>query len=246
MWPGVFEGYRRRLPGFPADRPVILKTLTLTPLLFEVEGSFLSDWECDDIQALAKPHMTDSAVSLMDHDKGKEATEWRTSQTYFLQRKNNPMLEKIDERVSNLLKISIEYQEEAQILRYGTTQYYAGHHDFFDPYFYQNDERTQALTDGGLKNRIATVFWYLSDVSEGGETIFLRARGSRSSKSHYDCSDTAGLKVKPKKGKVIFWYNLKFDGQLDHDSLHGGCPVEGKDVKWSANKWIWNSPQNLR
>ena len=28
--------------------------------------------------------MEQSGVALMDHDKGKEATDWRTSTTYFM------------------------------------------------------------------------------------------------------------------------------------------------------------------
>jgi hypothetical protein len=33
------------------------------------------------------------------------------------------------------------------------------------------------MTQGGFLNRLATVFWYMSDVSGGGETNFPRANG---------------------------------------------------------------------
>ena len=53
----------------------------------------------------------------------------------------------------------------------------------------------------------------------------------------------ANLRVAPKKGKVIFWYNHFIDketgwmGNLDFYTLHGGCPVtEGE--KWIGNFWI--------
>ena len=51
------------------------------------------------------------------------------------------------------------------------------------------------------------------------------------------------MKVKPEKGKVIVFYSLKADGELDPESLHGACPVE-QGIKWAANKWVWNAPMN--
>ena len=43
--------------------------------------------------------MAKSGVSLMDADKGKEATEWRTSSTYFLETGNDKTIQSIDERM---------------------------------------------------------------------------------------------------------------------------------------------------
>jgi prolyl 4-hydroxylase len=58
--------------------------------------------------------------------------------------------------------------------------------------------------------------------------------------SYTDCS--SGLKVKPQKGKVIIFYSLDASGARDPSSLHGACPVGEGNVKWAANKWIWNAP----
>jgi prolyl 4-hydroxylase len=86
---------------------------------------------------------------------------------------------------------------------------------------------------------MVTVFWYLSDVEAGGETIFPRQGGLPQPASMSDCS--TGLKVKPKRGKVIVFYSMKPDGNMDPLSLHGACPVK-QGVKWAANKWVWNLP----
>ncbi|GMI43475.1 hypothetical protein TeGR_g12832, partial [Tetraparma gracilis] len=125
------------------------------------------------------------------------------------------------------------------VLRYNRFEKYDGHHDYFDPSLYKNDPHTQKLIAGGRRNRLATAFFYLSDVDAGGETIFYRAGGLPQPRSFDDCGSDRYLKVKPEKGKIILFYSLKYSGELDEYSLHGGCPVEG-GVKWSGNKWIWN------
>ena len=56
------------------------------------------------------------------------------------------------------------------------------------------------------------------------------------------CQD-AKLRVYPKKGKAVLWYNHLVNpetgwvGDIDHFTWHGGCPVEEGD-KWIANFWI--------
>ena len=129
------------------------------------------------------------------------------------------------------------------MLRYGPEGKYDGHHDYFDPRLYAKDQKTLKLVEGGRLNRLATVFWYLSDVEGGGHTIFLREGGRPQPSRFDDCGEGAGLKVEPRKGTAIVFYSLTFGGHLDPYSLHGGCPVK-EGVKWSANKWVWNSKMN--
>ena len=248
LWPGVHLGFEREValysimpPGSPdipkKNQTVNLVTLSLSPLVVSVHG-FLSSEECDHIQQIATPHMQYSSVTLMDHDAGRPASDFRTSQTTFLDAQDDPILIDIDYRTASLVRIPRNHQESVQVLRYGITERYAAHHDYFNPELYQNDPNTLSLTQNGRRNRFATVFWYLSTVEEGGETVFPRFHGRRE-KSAEDC--TTGLKVRPESGKVIIFYNMKFDGTLDPKSLHGACPVKS-GVKWAANKWIWNEP----
>lgn len=44
---------------------------------FEAQN-FLLEPECNHIKAKANPHMKPSPVSLMDHDRGKADSNWRT------------------------------------------------------------------------------------------------------------------------------------------------------------------------
>ena len=248
-WPGVREGFQRSIDLSPTlnfndesneTRKVTIETLSMTPLVVSIKG-FLTDEECEHIATTAEPHMEYSGVSLKDVDKGKAASNWRTSQSTFLSSRGDNILNAIDHRTASLSRVPKNHQEMVQVLRYVQTEKYDAHHDYFDPKDYQRDPQTLSLIENGKKNRFATVFWYLTTVKEGGETIFPHYQGKPLPPGyrHSDC--TYGLKVKPQKGKVIIFYSLDARGQQDPMSLHGACPVIGEqDVKWAANKWIWN------
>lgn len=72
-------------------------------------------------------------------------------------------------------------------------------------------------------SRIFTLFTYLTDVDEGGETEF----------------PELGLKVTPKKGRAVLWPSvLDMDPtKEDHRTVHiAQPPVSG--MKYSINSWI--------
>lgn len=248
LWPGVREGFERSIelepPTFSntsssGPRNITIETLSLKPLVLSIKG-FLTDEECDYIAKKAEPSMKYSGVTLKDADKGKAASEWRTSQSTFLSAGDDTILKDIEHRTASLTRIPRSHQEYVQVLRYGESEKYDSHHDYFDPAAYQSDKSTLNLIEHGKKNRFATVFWYLTDVDDGGHTVFPRAGGRPPVRSHSDCS--TGLKVQPQKGKVIIFYSLDASGNMDPLSLHGACPVGENNIKWAANKWIWNAP----
>lgn len=215
----------------PKKSTYTLETLSLQPLVISVDR-FLTEEECDHVQEKATPSMRHSSVSFTDADKGKEASDFRTSSNTFVRASDDILLD-IDYRTASLVRIPRNHQEHVQVLRYEKTQHYVAHHDYFNPIYYQEDPGTLALIENGRKNRLATVFWYLSDVEKGGETVFPRWNGAPSPQDFADCS--VGLKVKPRRGKVVIFYSLTADGEVDEYSLHGACPVE-EGVKWAANK----------
>ncbi len=250
IWPGVRIGFRRSVDLYsvmPPESPdlsdrhreVVLETLSVKPLVLSVTG-FLTTEECQHIQRLAEPSMEYSEVVLMDKDAGRPASDFRTSQTTFLRSTDDFMVD-IDYRTSSLVRLPRSHQESVQVLRYGLGEKYDNHHDYFDPRAYRNDQRTLSRIKNGRKNRMVTVFWYLSDVVSGGETVFPRFNGGRE-KNMKDCE--TGLKVKPEVGKVIIFYSMTPDGKLDPSSLHGACPVQ-EGIKWAANKWVWNEPMRF-
>ncbi|KAK1402936.1 Procollagen-proline 4-dioxygenase [Heracleum sosnowskyi] len=128
--------------------------------------------------------------------------------------------------------VAAENGEDIQVLRYEYGQKYDPHFDFF------RDKVN--IAKGG--HRIATVLMYLSDVVQGGDTVFPKAEepsGGKSSKSDADLSECAkkGIAVKPRKGDALLFFSLHPSAIPDLQSLHAGCPVL-KGEKWSATKWI--------
>ena len=130
IWPGVEIGFQRTIdlykviPGAGPDvlgskqRQATLETLSLEPLVFSVEG-FLDDNECDFFKEAAAPTMKYSEVTLMDMDKGRPSSDFRTSQSTFLENNGHAMVNDIDYRTAGLVRVPRFHQENVQVLRYG-------------------------------------------------------------------------------------------------------------------------------
>ena len=64
-----------------------------------------------------------------------------------------------------------EFADGLQVLRYNQSTAYISHLDWIDG---NSDHDYDSAVDG--TNRYATIFLYLTDVEEGGETLFPQAR----------------------------------------------------------------------
>lgn len=189
--------------------------------------NFLSPQECDHLIKLAEPHFHRSGVVL--DKKGKSGiSEVRTSSGMFLDRGHDDIVAAIERRIARWTLLPVDYGEGFQILRYTPTQKYDGHYDYF---FDEN-----SVNNGG--NRYATVLTYLTDVEEGGETVFpnIAAPGGINGPEFSECA-RHHLAVKPKKGNAVLFHSIKPTGDLERRSLHTACPVI-RGVKISMPKWI--------
>ncbi|XP_004512180.1 probable prolyl 4-hydroxylase 10 [Cicer arietinum] len=194
-----------------------------------VYHNFLTKEECEYLIDIAKPHMHKSTVVDSETGKSKDSRV-RTSSGTFLDRGRDKIVRNIEKRIADFTFIPVEHGEGLQVLHYEVGQKYEPHYDYF-----LDDFNTQ---NGG--QRIATILMYLTDVEEGGETVFPAAKGNFSSVPWYnDLSDCGkkGLSIKPKRGDALLFWSMKPDATLDASSLHGGCPVI-KGNKWSSTKWI--------
>merc|ERR1711939_364494 len=111
VWPGVEVGHKQIVPGLTIKgKEVTLETLSLVPLVFSISG-FLVEEECDLIIKNGRGRVQASPVALMDKDKGKPATEWRTSSQAWL---DPHLLPKgIKERTASMLRVGIRHQEQS-------------------------------------------------------------------------------------------------------------------------------------
>jgi prolyl 4-hydroxylase len=218
---------------------LVLETISMTPLVFSVD-EFLRDDEIDVILELSMPHLAPSDVTLQDGHETRPATDWRTSTTYWLDSSRHSVVQGIDKRTADLVKVPVGHQESVQVLRYERTQHYDQHLDYFAVGHHGHSPAVLEKIEHGYKNRMITVFWYMSEVARGGHTNFARAGGLPAPASNKGC--TQGISVAPKKRKVVVFYSMLPSGEGDPMSLHAGCPVE-EGVKLSGNKWVWNKPR---
>jgi len=196
-------------------------------------------------------------MSSEDLEKGTKNSDFRTSKQAWLHNDLSPLIEELDERVASLTRVPAEHNEEVQLLRYDQGTYYHAHTDWAELDFHSDQRETWEYTHMGYQDRLATVFWYLNDVEVGGETIFPKegqricdvlGKGGIGSRTCHGAHDPEmdscdkGLKVKPRRGSVILWYNYHANARGDRNSLHAGCPVGEGLVKWSANKWVRIKP----
>ncbi|XP_076900640.1 putative prolyl 4-hydroxylase 9 [Bidens hawaiensis] len=154
----------------------------------------------------------------------------RTSSGMFISANEDKMgiLDLFEKKIERATMIPRNHGEAFNILRYDIGQRYLAHYDTFNPAEY-GPQKSQ---------RMASFLLYLSDVEEGGETMFPFENGE-SKNATYDIKKCSGLKVKPRKGDGLLFYTLHPNGTIDSASLHGGCDVI-KGQKWVATKWIRN------
>lgn len=248
FFPDDVVGEKLLVPLPSAQRSVEVEVVSTTPRLVHVKD-FLSPSECQEIMKLATPKLEPSTVLAQgDQSKGENKVKdsVRTSETAWLMNKNEPIVAKVRNRVAELVHLPMTFAEDMQVLKYGFRQHYHVHYDFFDPKMYPGDKRWASG-----HNRLATVFFYLTSVEEGGETVFpyANAPASEHHKIHAygPCEDAAAtsLKMPARQGHAIVFYHMHPDGhltgKLDKTALHGGCdPLKGQ--KWAANYWVRNGP----
>lgn len=178
---------------------------------------FLTDQECDEIIRIADERLERSTVTE-SQTGGSVIENTRTSDGMFIQKYENDFIQKVDSLIEEITRWPVQKQEPLQVLRYNVGGEYTSHNDYFN----ENDPGTKALT-ATSGNRVGTFLIYLSDVEEGGATLFT----------------DIGLKVKPRKGcAAMFSYPQP---NSTSKTLHAGMPVT-KGVKWLGVKWMRKLP----
>lgn len=197
------------------------------------------------------------------------ASQARFSEQVWLSQtdSNDSVLLSLQDRLHQVTGLPLEMirnSEQLQVVRYKPGGHYDCHLDS-DPRYYEDNFRPCCHVHNASSEedqdcsscRYMTVLFYLDDTERGGETAFpvagvdpykynLANENGGSEEEWCDltmhCSQ-ASIRVKPKKGRAVLWYNHFIDpdtewmGAVDRNSLHGGCAVH-RGSKWIANNWI--------
>ncbi|XP_071438685.1 prolyl 4-hydroxylase subunit alpha-1 [Hetaerina americana] len=180
------------------------------------------DSEIETIKKLAQPKFRRATVQ--NYKTGElETANYRISKSAWLKAEDDPKIARVNQRVEDLSSLTVETAEELQVVNYGIGGHYEPHFDF------ARREEKNAFKSLGTGNRIATILFYMSDVHQGGATVFPAIRVS----------------LWPKKGSAAFWFNLHPSGEGDYLTRHAACPVL-TGSKWVSNKWLHEVGQEFR
>ena len=178
MWPTFEIGRKvdvRDVVSPVAGKKIVLETISQEPKIFRVYN-FFSEEESSELidNALAA---TDDEYRLKRSStgaKGYNLDTYRTSENAF--DTNSKVALRLKRRAFDLLGI-FPYDETLadglQILRYNQTTAYIDHLDWIEPML-GSDHNWDSTSDEGT-NRYATILLYLTDVTDGGETLFSKA-----------------------------------------------------------------------
>ncbi|KAH6838157.1 2-oxoglutarate and oxygenase superfamily protein [Perilla frutescens var. hirtella] len=196
--------------------------------------NFATEEQCQSIIKMAKEKLKPSTLALREGETAENTKGIRTSSGMFISAYEDKTgtLDQIEEKIAKVTMISKRHGESFNVLRYEIGQRYQSHYDAFNPAEY-GPQKSQ---------RVASFLLYLSDVEEGGETMFPLENGQNMD-SNYDFGKCLGLKVKPQRGDGLLFYSVFPNGTIDPTSLHGSCPVI-KGEKWVATKWVRDQEQD--
>lgn len=178
-----------------------------------VFGDLLSDEECEALIVTARERLARS-LTVETKTGGEALNVDRTSDGMFFERGENPLVARLEQRISTLLRWPVEFGEGLQVLRYSPGAQYRPHYDYFDP----GEPGTPTILRRGGQ-RVATLVMYLHEPEQGGATTF----------------PDVGLEVAPKRGTGVFFSYDRPDPSTR--TLHGGAPVLIGE-KWVATKWL--------
>lgn len=186
----------------------------------KIVPEFLSDFECDHVIAISTPLFV---VSQIVSSESADFHEGRNSYTAMLNKNEDPILQTIYERASELLELPVEHLEYGQCVSYSEGQEYQAHFDTID----EDTPLGQSIVSR-VGQRAVTLLIYLNDDFDGGETYF----------------PVLDYKVTPRKGTALVFRDLDVDNKVDPYSFHAGLPVfQGR--KYAFNLWGWTQPFRL-
>ncbi|EDV53063.1 prolyl 4-hydroxylase subunit alpha-1 [Drosophila erecta] len=196
--------------------PLQVEPVHLDPDINVYHGMLSANQILSILDEAEKMQMFRSAVS--GNGGNSTVKDLRVSQQTWLDYKSAVMksVGRINELVSGFDMAGAEYM---QVANYGVGGQYEPHPDYFGvnlPVEFKGD-------------RISTSMFYLSDVEQGGYTVFPKLN----------------VFLPPVSGALVMWHNLHRSLDVDARTLHAGCPVI-VGSKRIGNIWVHSGYQEFR
>jgi hypothetical protein len=150
-----------------ANKKMALESLSDSPKVFFIHN-LVSDKEAADLIKHAEKRIVLSTVGSVDPKVDPGRTSSNTWDSTI------PASQDIIQRVYKLLRIPYDEAtvDGLQIVQYSPGKFYNSHKDFLEES--NATPENNMLPHLGGTNRYATVFFYLNDVAEGGQTAFTK------------------------------------------------------------------------
>lgn len=226
--------------GLQSAKPGATVSFLSSEPVIAVWDGVLEDDEIDLMINSAEPVFRRSRVASEDGSLVEDST--RTSSTAWLSIEENPRFAGIVEKCTSLIGFSADQSEDISVNKYEKPPgvevggQYLAHHDFFV------DDASLRHFKFNMCQRAATMLIYLTDTVRGGETLFLRDGDFASG---YDPENPSHIRVTPKRGRVLAWFDCHPDSEKpDFSTLHAGLPIE-EGVKLAATLFIRNCTSQL-
>ena len=189
-----------------------------TPWVAEFPN-YLTEEEADELVRIASVEGYRIEDDLPNHVRDVNVTNCDS-----LQCMRQPFMSELSLRASSLLGLHPNNFESMEFIDYGPGQHYVWH---ADEYSWKTPAKDPVAVLSGP--RLLTMFYYLSDVEEGGETAFAGPDST---------GRTKRLAVSPKKGKAIIWANMKDHWRFNEPAaVHSAIRVR-KGRKLAGTLWI--------
>lgn len=175
-----------------------------------LERDFLSKEECESVVNAINRKTVPSVIFPPSND-----STYRNSRTSHMD-DTDPLIFDINLRLSQASDIPPCFGERLQGQKYLPGQQFKKHYDSFTPRL-----PNEPGSEYGGGQRTWTFMIYLNEPEAGGATFF----------------PNVGLKVKPRLGSLLVWYNLDDGGDTNPLSVHAGLQVEMGE-KYILTKWF--------
>ncbi len=211
-----------QLPGLltqaaviPVDRARIRVRVRVRTPEVALLDDVLSEHECRALidlgSRVAKPS------SVVDPATGTAVAHGARSGRHGFLLMDDPVLARVERRLSRLLNWPLERFEHLQVIGYEPGDEYRPHFDWFDP---SKPGSAAHLATAG--QRVGTLVMYLHEPESGGGTCF---------------PSLGDMQALPRRGSAVWFRDVDASGQPDPLTLHAGDPVRS-GVKWIATAWL--------